>query len=122
MRADLRKDKIIKPDPGAPARQMALNWSRGCFSKWLVLRTRAGLSEADERVHSQPKMALELVYGADLIIIFFICRSPTRALRNIERRAVPNLQHITLEVPSRSATRVLQAFSVDCPVAAHRPF
>ena len=26
------------------------------------------------QAHRQPKMTLELVYGADLIIIFFICR------------------------------------------------
>ncbi len=33
---------------------------------------RVGLSEAYERVHSQPKMVLELVYGADFIYFIFI--------------------------------------------------
>ena len=45
----------------------------GCgadFGMWLVLRTRAGLSEAYVRVHSQPNMALELVYGDDFTYFY----------------------------------------------------
>ena len=31
-----------------------------------------GVNVADERVEANPKMALELVYGADLIILLFV--------------------------------------------------
>jgi hypothetical protein len=49
----------------------------------LVPRTHAGLPEAYERVHSQPNMSLELVYGADLIFIFIFTRVPLLGLMNV---------------------------------------